>query len=190
MIGVTLISRDISEKRLELLKETAPAIRRVGVVLDESTPAQRASLADFEQAARRLKLETRALEIYKRDAIESAVLGARRLGTDAIAVVPSSMSSANRKLLVAAIAKARRPAIYPFASFAAVGGLLSYGPSTSDSLRQVAFQIDKILKGAKPADLPILQPTNFEMVLNLRAARAIGLSIPEPVLLRASKVIE
>jgi len=188
--GVTLISKDINGKRLQLLKETVPTMRRVGVLLHANSKAEAESLKDFEAVARDLNLEAQAVEVTGMSAIESVLSGIRRSGVDGIAVVTSSMLATNAKQVIAAITKVRLPTIYPVDSFVEAGGLLSYGPSRSESLQQVAVYIDKVLKGAKPADLPIVQPSKFDLLVNLKAAKTIGITIPQSVLLRADRVIE
>ena len=188
--GVTFVSTHVNGKRLEVLRDAIPSLRRVGVLFSAGSVAEADSFRTFEEAARRFHLQVHGLLVENADAIGPVIVNARGAGVDAIAMVPSSFLTRYRDQIIAAVAQARLPATYPFESFSTAGGLLSYGPNISESWRQVAQQIDKILKGAKPAELPIEQPTKFDLIVNLRTAKALALAIPQTVLLRADKVIE
>jgi putative ABC transport system substrate-binding protein len=188
--GLTQMSGDLSGKRLELLKEVMPSFRRFATLLFPGSEAEVVALRNFESAARALNLESRAVEIRTPGEIESAIAGTARTDAQAIAVVGSTLFHANRAQVVAAIAKVRKPAIYVNSDFVESGGLVSYGANISDNFRRAATFIDKILKGAKPGDLPVEQPTKIELAVNLRTARALGITVPQSILVRADKVIQ
>jgi putative ABC transport system substrate-binding protein len=188
--GFTSLNEDLSGKRLELLREIVPAMRRFAVVLYPGSATEAESLRNFVAAARTLKLESRPAEIRSAAEIESAIASIAKMEVQAIAVVGSSLFNANRDRLVAAIAKLRTPAIYTGISFAEAGGLIAHGFNVVENFRRSAVYVDKILKGAKPGDLPIEQPTRIELVINMKTAKALGLKIPQSVLIRANRVIE
>jgi putative ABC transport system substrate-binding protein len=144
----------------------------------------------MEAVARALGLDLQIFEVRSLDDVEKAFAGARQAQAGAMNILDSSFFSANRGRLVEAARKARLPAIYNIREFVHAGGLMSYGPNIPDLWRRAATYVDKILKGARPADLPIEQPTKFEFVINLKAARTLGLVIPSSVLARADEVIE
>jgi putative ABC transport system substrate-binding protein len=185
--GLTLVSRELSAKRLELLKETLPKVSRVAVLRDPTTSW---SAEPMEAVARALGLDLHVFEARSLDDVEKAFANARQAQAGASNIIESSFFAANRGRLVEAVRKARLPAIYPDREFIHAGGLMSYGPNAADLYRRVATYVDKILKGARPADLPIEQPTKFEFVINLKTARALGLVIPSSVLARADEIIE
>jgi putative ABC transport system substrate-binding protein len=188
--GFTSLSSDLSGKRLEILRELVPEMRRFAVVLYPESASEAESLRNYVSAARTLNLEPQPVEIRSPAEIESAVAGIAKRNVQAIAVVGSTMFAANRNGLVAAIGKLRTPAIYAGLSLAEAGGLIAYGPNIVENFRRVAGYIDKILKGASPGDLPIEQPSKIDLVINLRTAKALGLKVPQSVLLRANRVIE
>ncbi len=188
--GITLISQDLSGKRIELLKEVFPGTRRLAIVLYPQSQPELASLKNFEAAARALGVEARAVEVRAAGDIGPAIAAIAKTDVDAIAFVGSTLFRANRKELVAAVGKTRLPAVYVDDFFTEIGGLLSYGPSMSEAFRRAAVYVDKILKGAKPADLPVEQPSQLELIVNLKTAKAQGIAIPRSILLRADRVIE
>lgn len=188
--GVTFLHPEIDGKRLEVLRETVPAIRRVGVVLNPASATEALNITRWEAAAARLKLEVQPVEIRLPSDIDRVIADVAQRKVDGLAVVGGTMFVANRRQLVAAISKARLPAVYGSSDFPDVGGLISYGPNISDGFRQAALFVDKILRGAKPGEMPFEQATKFEMVVSLKAARALGITVPQSILLRAERVIE
>jgi putative tryptophan/tyrosine transport system substrate-binding protein len=185
--GFTTISPVIAGKRLELLKETVPKLPRVAVLW---TPRQSdQSWKQSQLAARELGLQIHSMEVSSADQFDSAFKEATKAGSAALAVTPSPVANSNRKLIAELAAKNRLPAIYPDIRWAHAGGLMSYGADRSEPFKRVASMVDKILKGTKPAEIPVEQPTKFELVINLKAAKQIGLTIPPNLLARANKVI-
>ncbi len=168
--GLTSISQDLSGKRLELLKEIVPGMRRLAAILYPESAAQVTALRNHEIAARALNLEIRAVEVRTVGDIAPVIAGIARMNVQAISVVGSTLLTANRKQVVAAIEKVRLPAIYANTEFPVVGGLMSYATNLTDNFRRAATFVVKILKGAKPGDIPIEQPTRFELVINMKTA--------------------
>ncbi len=188
--GVTYLSAALHGKRLEILKEVVPRIRRVGIVFNPESATEVKSFLDWEAAARTLNMEAQRIEIRVQSDIDPVISEVSRQIVDALAVGASTMFVANRKQIVTAVAKTRLPAIYASAEDANAGGLMSYGPNVPDGFRRAAGQVAKILKGAKPADLPFEQPTRFQLTVNLKTAKEIGVAFPQSILLRADQVIE
>lgn len=185
--GFTTISPVIAGKRLELLKETVPKLSRVAVLW---TPRQSdQSWKESQLAGQELGLQIYSMELSSTEQFDSVFKEAIKAGSDAVAVTPNPLTNSNRKLITELAAKNRLPAIYPREDFVANGGLMSYGADRSEPYKRVASMVDKILKGKKPGDIPVEQPTKFEFVINLNAARQIGLTIPPHVLARADRVI-
>jgi putative ABC transport system substrate-binding protein len=187
--GVTLISTELVGKRLELLKETIPTLSRVAVLWNPQSPTMSAWKESL-LPARELGLQLHSMEVSGADKLDSAFKEAIRVGSTAIAVQLHPLFAANQKQIVELATKTRLPTIYPRRDFAASGGLMSYGANRDEPFRRVAYLVDRILKGAKPADLPVEQPIKFEFVINLKTAKQIGLTIPPNVLARADKVIK
>ena len=179
---------ELSGKRLQLLKEAAPAIARIAALWSPTMPTALRSAT--EEAARTLGIELRTIEVATPDQIPAGLEAAVAGGTEALVVLPDAMFWNERARIVALAAKYRMPAIYPEREYAEDGGLLAYSQNVSHQFRRAASYVDKILKGAKPGDLPIEQPTKFEMVINLKTAKALGLTIPPSILARADEVIE
>lgn len=188
--GVTAITSDLSGKRLELLKEAFPKMRRLAVVLSPKTAAEMESLRNYETAARGMGLETQAVEINSRDDIARVLKGVSKKDVDAIAFVGSTLFRANAAQVARAVATTGLPAMFVDATFAEAGGLMSYGPSLSQYFHQASGYVDKILKGAKPADLPIEQPTRLDLVINARAAKEQGIELGPALLARADRIIQ
>ncbi len=188
--GLTFLGPDLSGKRLELLKEIIPGMRRLAVIHSSGSPSGVASLKNHESAAQVLNLEVRRVEVGTVGDIGPAIAGIARMNVQAISVVGSTLLTANCKQVVAAIEKVRLPAIYANSEFPLAGGLLSYATNHFDSFRRAATYVDKILKGTKPGDIPIEQPTRFELVINMKTAKALGIKIPNTIMVRAEKVIE
>jgi len=188
--GLSTLAPDIGGKQLELLKEIIPRLTHV-VVLGTSTQAGNAqSLNEIELAARAFKVQRQYLDIFSRNDIETAFQAAHKGHADAVLVLISPVIFSQRTQIADLAATNRLPAMYPWPEFVEDVGLMSYGVRVTDLDRRAATYVDKILKGAKPADLPIEQPTKFEFIINLKAAKQIGLTIPPNVLARADKVIK
>jgi putative tryptophan/tyrosine transport system substrate-binding protein len=188
--GLTVLTRELGGKRLELLKEAVPKLARVAVLYD---PANRASLHEVKELlpadARALKLTIEPWEIRAVDDFEKVFAALNKQRPDGLYVPGSALMRANGKRIVDFALKSRLPSVYGSRGYVEAGGLMYYGADLADSYRRVAMYVDKILKGAKPADLPVEQPTKFELVINLKTAKQIGLTIPQSVLYRADRVI-
>jgi putative ABC transport system substrate-binding protein len=181
----------LAGKRLEVLKEAAPKIARVAVLYHPATPANVVEVKeDLPSAARTLKLEVPNWEVRASDGLDAIFAAVRKERPDALYAAGSPLINANQKRIVGFALKNRLPSVYDSGEAVGAGGLISYGADQADSYRRVAVYIDKILKGAKPADLPVEQPTTFEFVINLKAAKQIGLTIPPGILARADRVIK
>ena len=187
--GLFLINTELSGKRLELIKEIAPRVRRVAVLLYPGNPSEVNALRSSEAAARTLSMEVLPIEIRTRGEIDSAIAGITKTGVQAVALIASTLFISNHKQVVAAIGRIRMPAIYTNSDFVESGGLISYGTNVADQFRRAAVYVDKILKGTKPGDIPIEQPMTFEMVVNMKTAKALGIKIPNSILVRATKLI-
>jgi putative ABC transport system substrate-binding protein len=189
--GITNLSRELGEKRLELLKEAVPKIARVGVLYD---PADSSSVVESKEvlpvAARALGLTVQSWEVRAADDFERVFAVLRKQRPDGLFVGGGGLMADNGKRIANFALKNRLPSTYRSKEFVDAGGLMSYGADLADSYRRVATYVDKILKGAKPADLPVEQPKKFELVINLNTAKQIGLTIPPSVLYRADKVIK
>jgi putative tryptophan/tyrosine transport system substrate-binding protein len=187
--GLTRFTRELSGKRLELLKEAVPKISRVGVLDDASTDI-RASFQDFEPAARALKIQLQALEVRGPNPdFVGAFQAAARGRANGLITVRTALLISYRKQIADLVIKNRLASMSEGGDFVEAGGLMSYSSSDAEIFRRAAAYVDKILKGAKPADLPVEQPTKFEFVINLKTAKQIGLTIPPNVLARADNVI-
>jgi putative ABC transport system substrate-binding protein len=189
--GITNIAVELTGKRLELLKEIVPAASRIAVLVNPDAPIAAIQLRDAETAARKLGVHLHPmLTIRNAGNLEGAFETAVRSGA-AAALRMVDFTERTLRVETADLAmKHRMPVMYPFRENVDVGGLVSYGPSFSAQYRQAAIYVDKILKGAKPADLPVEQPTKFELVINLKTAKALGLEVPQTLLARADEVIE
>jgi putative tryptophan/tyrosine transport system substrate-binding protein len=187
--GLTTLWHDLTGKRLELLKEIVPKLSRVAVLGISINPGNAQALRETELAAAAFGLRVQYLEVRNLMDLEAAFREANKERADAILILPSPILNSNRTQLVEFAARSRIPTIYHIPEFVADGGLISYGVNSRDLFRRAATYVDKILKGAKPADLPVEQPAKFELVINLKAAKQIGLTIPPNVLARADKVI-
>jgi ABC-type uncharacterized transport system substrate-binding protein len=187
--GLSSLIPEITGKQLELLKEIVPRLSRVAAFGSSIEPGNAQALKETEGAARALGLKLQYLEVQSSDDLESAFKAATRERSQALVVLRNPVASTHRKELVGLVAKSRIPVMFPRRDYVESGGLMSYGASDTDLFRRVAIYVDKLLKGAKPADLPVEQPTKFELVINLKAAKQIGLTIPPNVLARADKVI-
>ena len=186
--GLTSIAPDLAGKRLELLKEAMPKAVRVAVLL--VYPINPQSFKETELVAAALRLKLQPVEARDSNEIDSAFEAAARGRADALLVLRNPITAAHKKKVVDLAAKHRLPAMYEERGWVEIGGLMSYAPSFDDLYRRAATFVDKILKGAKPADLPVEQPIKFELVINLKTAKQIGVAIPPSVLARADKVIK
>ena len=187
--GLTIAAVELSGKRLELLKEAVPNLTRVAFLWNAANPAQVPQWREAQAAAQELRLQLQSLEVRSSRDFDSAFEAALRERAQALAVSPEPLINTHLKSIVEFTAKNRLPAMYAGPEVVDAGGLMSYAPSYGDLSRRAATYVDKILKGAKPADLPVEQPTKFEFIINLKAAKQIGLTIPPNVLVRANKVI-
>jgi putative ABC transport system substrate-binding protein len=188
--GLATLAPEISGKRLELLQEIVPRLSRVAVLGSSTQPANAQSLRETELAAGALKMKLQYLDVLDPKDIETAFGAASKGRADAVLVLVSPVFNSQRKQIVELAVKNRLPAIYYAAEWVEDGGLMTYGVSRTDMFRRAATYVDKILKGAKPEDLPVEQPTKFEFIINLKAAKQIGLTIPPNVLVRADRVIK
>ena len=187
--GLTNIAPVLSGKRLELLKETVPKLFRVAVLWDPQSPGSVPQWKESQLAARELGLQVYSVEVNSANNYEGAFKAATKARSAALAVTLSPSTVSSQKRIADLATNNRLPAIYPRGDFVDSGGLMSYGPSSGADGRDAARLVDKILKGTKPADLPVEQPTKFEFIINLKTAKQIGLTIPPNVLARADKVI-
>ena len=188
--GLANFNPELSGKRVELLKEIIPQLIRVAVFGTSTTPGNEQALREVELAAGALKVKLLYLDIQGPKDIETVFRAASKGRADAILVLSGPLLNSHRTQIVGLAAKNRLPAIYPNSFWTEVGGLMTYSVSRTDMDRRAATYVDKILKGAKPADLPVEQPTKFEFIINLKAAKQIGLTIPPNVLARADRVIK
>ena len=187
--GLATLSPELSGKRLELLKETVPRLSRVAVLGTSTVPGYAQALRETELAARAFKVKLQNLDVLDPKDIETAFRAASKEHADAVLVLTGLIFNNQRTQVVDLAVKNRLPAIYINTVFVEDGGLMSYGVSFTDLYRRAATYVDKILKGRNPADLPVEQPKKFELIINLKAAKQIGLTIPPNVLARADKVI-
>ncbi len=191
--GMAVLLPELSAKRLELLKEAVPRLTRVGVLWNPGDADRVEEWNSARAAGRALGLEVESLEVRSREDLRPAVVSARKKRVGALLVLEGLVTGGNPKIVTDAAAQNRLPAMYPrrvFVESFDYTGLMSYAPDYQDLGRRVASYIDRILKGAKPADLPVEQPTKFELVVNLKTAKALGLRIPPSLLVRADRVIE
>jgi ABC-type uncharacterized transport system substrate-binding protein len=188
--GLTNIAAELGGKRLELLKETVPKLTRVALLWDPQNSGSLQAWKESQRPARELGLQLHSMEVSSADKFEDAFNDAIKARSAALAVTPTILATSNRKQVVELAAKTRLPAIYARNEFVESGGLMSYGTDLNEHYRRAAIYVDKILKGAKPADIPVEQPTKFELIMNLSAAKQIGLTIPQRVLTQADKVIK
>jgi putative ABC transport system substrate-binding protein len=187
--GLSLMMADLSAKRLQMLKEAVPRIVRVAVLWNPDTPFHTKSVQDLKAAAPSLSIQLSVVSLRTPEEFDGAFSTAARARAQALYVIPDAFFFSHRTTISQLAAKARLPAIYGAKGFADEGGLMSYGPNFGDVFRRSAGYVDKILKGAKPGDLPIEQPTKLEFVVNLKTAKALGITIPESILVRADEVI-
>ena len=188
--GLTNIFTELSAKRLELLKEVAPRVSRVAILWNPTHPGQAIAWQQTQQAAQTLGLVLFSAEVRRPEDFSPAFTAILVERAEALLVLPDPLTSFHRHQTADFAVKQRLPSVYAASYWVQAGGLLSYGPSFPEIWRRAGVYVDKILKGARPADLPIEQPTKYELVINLKTAKALGLTIPQSLLLRADQVIE
>jgi putative ABC transport system substrate-binding protein len=189
LTGFSILALDLNGKRLELLKEAFPTVIRVGFLTRMGPKTGEQRFKEAEVDAKRLGLRLQLLSPKGPEDLQSAFDAAKRSGVQAVLAHPSTFVSTNRTQIIALAAKYRLPAVFHSPDLAEAGGLMSYGPDIADNYRRAAVYVDKILKGTKPADLPVQQPMKFVFVVNLKTANATGLTIPPNLLVRADRVI-
>jgi len=187
--GVTTITAGLAGKRLQLLTELVPHVRRVVFIESSGSPGNLIEAEQFRAACRRLQIECITMDIRSAGEIDSVLRGLRRRHPDVLAVATNAALGGSARRIVELIAAQRLPAMYDSSEFPTAGGLVSYGFSTLGQWALTATYVDRILKGAKPADLPVQQPTTFDLVVNLKTAHALGLTVPQSILLQATQVI-
>jgi putative ABC transport system substrate-binding protein len=188
--GFTNVESSLVGKWLELLKEIAPRVKRVAVLRDSTDAMGLGQFGAAQSAAPSFRVDLRPVDMYNAGEIERAVTAFARSSNGGIIVLSSALATVHRDLIIGLAARVQLPAVFPTRFHAVGGGLISYGPDTIDPYRQAAGYVDRILKGEKPADLPVQAPTKFELVINLKTAKALGLSVPASLLARADEVIE
>ena len=188
--GTTSVATLLSGKRLELLRETIPKLSRVAVLWNPEDPGSIQQWRESQLVERDLALQLHSIQITNAEQLEGAFEEAAKVHIGAVAVMAASLGSAHLKSIADLGVIHRLPTIFERADFVASGGLMSYGPERADGYRRAAIMVERILRGAKPADLPVEQPTKFELVINLKTAKQIGVMIPPAVLARANKVIQ
>jgi len=188
--GLTNIAAELTGKRLEILKETVPQLSRVALMWEPKNAGSAQTWKESQLPAKELGLQLHSMEVSSADQFEGAFKEAIKVRSAALAVTPMVLASNHRKEIVELAAKSRLPAVYYRDSFVESGGLMSYGADLADHFRRAADFIEKILKGSKPADLPVEQPKKYEFIVNLKAAKQFGLTIPQSLLYRADKVIK
>jgi|SRR6516165_4026697 len=188
--GISLMAPDLGGKRLELLKELLPRLARVAVLWNAANPYAAIVFKETQAAGRTLGIEVQSLEVRGPDDFDGAFDTARKQRPDALITVEDPLTFSHQKRIADFATGQQLPSLYGFREFVVAGGLMSYGANVADLFRRAASYVDKILKGAKPADLPVQQPTTFELVINVKTARALGLEIPPTLLARADEVIE
>ena len=188
--GQSVFGQELSSKRLEILREAIPKLSRVGALYNAANPAMPPQFKETEAAAKVLGLQVQPMGARIPDDLENVFAATKRWGVGGVVILSDSSTIGHRSQIGAAAAKNRLPTMFANRAYLEGGGLMSYGPNITDSFRRAATYVDKILKGAKPGDLPIEQPTKFELVINLKAANALGLTIPQSLLQRADDVIQ
>jgi putative ABC transport system substrate-binding protein len=187
--GLSLLTPDLAPKRLELLKEAVPTLARVAVLWNAANPVKVLDWHETQAAASALGLQLQSLAVRGPTDFDGAFAATTRDRADALVVLPDGLINSHRKQIVDFAMTSRLPGMYPYREFVAAGGLMSYAPSYVDLFRRAAVYVDRILQGAKPADLPVEQPIKFELVLNLKTAQALGITIPPMLLFQADEVI-
>ena len=190
LTGMSDMGVELSAKRLELLKETFPKASRIAVLWNQDDRAMTLRYRQIESAARALAVAVQPLGVREPDDFDAAFSAMSRRRPDALFLVTDALTTLNRKRVIEFAATHRIPAMYEYSSLVQDGGLMSYGPSQDDNFRRAAYYVDRILKGTKPGDLPMEQPTRYYLFINLKTAKALGITIPPSVMVRADRVIE
>jgi putative ABC transport system substrate-binding protein len=190
LTGMSNLQSELGGKQLELLKEVAPRIARVAVLYNPDSPISPAVVRNVQDAARRLAVELVFMDVRGPDELPGALAALAQRRVDALLVLSDPVFGSQLAKIAQAAARLRLPAVYSHRGFAEAGGLLAYGPNFEDNYRRAASYVDRILKGAKPADLPVQQPTKLELIVNAKAAKALDLAIPQPLLLRSDDVVQ
>ena len=190
MTGFTSVDYSIGTKWLETLKEIAPKVSRVGVLRDPTIPAGSGQLGAIQGAAAVFGVTVTALDVREPDVIDRAISTFAREPNGGMIVLANPLSTVHRELIVRLAARAKLPTVYPYRFFVTSGGLISYGIDNADVWRRSASYVDRILKGEKPSDLPVQEPTKYELAINLKTAKALGVTVPSTLLARADQVIE
>ena len=188
MTGLSFINEPLNRKRLELLREAFPNISRLAILHHTTHP--KGAVRSAEASARSTGLEVQLYPVTDRKSLSRAFAEMKAQSADAFSVLIAPIILVNRKTIIELAARHRLPVIYPFREFVDDGGMMSYAPSLANLFHRAATYVDKILKGAKPAEMPVEQPTKFEFVINLKTAKAMGITLPRSILLRADEVIE
>jgi putative ABC transport system substrate-binding protein len=188
--GFMLSEYSLNAKLLELLKQIAPGVRRAAILRDSANPAGMAQFGTIQAVASSVGVEVSPINVRDASEIERAVAAFARSGNGGLVVTGSASATTHRELIIALAVRHKLPAVYASRFNVTVGGLISYGPNRIDQFRRAAGYVDRILKGEKPADLPVQAPTNYELVINLKTAKALGLTIPQTLLASATEVIE
>jgi putative ABC transport system substrate-binding protein len=188
--GVTCMSADLTPKRLQLLKDAVPSLKRLGVLYNPVDPNKADEVRQTRKPAQAVGIVVLPLEAGQADAFEPVIMHAVRDGVEALLVLPDPLTIMERKRIAELAAKSRLPAMYGFKEFVVAGGLMSYGTMQNDLYRRAAAHVDKLLKGADPSQVPVEQATRFELVINMKTARALALTLPPALLLRADQVLE
>ncbi len=189
MTGLTFMAAELNGKRLELLRELVPGLRRVALIANPEHPGERGERADAEATARRIGLDVRYYPARRSDELGAAFTNIAADKSQAISLFADGFAVQNREPIIAFAMRQRIPVVSGWPVFAESGALCTYGPRLSDSYRRLAYYADRVLRGTKPADLPIEQPTTIETIVNLKTAEALGLKVPQSVLVRADRVI-
>jgi putative ABC transport system substrate-binding protein len=190
LTGVSLLAAEMATKRLELIRDLLPHARAVAMIVNPTFPGAEAEMAEVEAAGRMIGMQTHGVKATSPSDIDAALASFGQIHVDAFMVGADGFFITRRDQFAALARRYAIPGIYPFPNFPEAGGLLSYGVSLADAYRQAGVLTGRILKGAKPAELPVMQPTKFELVLNLKTAKALGLEVPPSLLARADEVIE
>jgi putative ABC transport system substrate-binding protein len=190
LTGMSFLSLELAGKRMELIKEVMPGLKRVAVIANPQHPGQNAELATAQDAAKKLEIRIDYFELRSLSELNVLLEGISKSRSEAIMVFPDARTMSVSEEIAAFSRKTRIPAISGWTHFAEHGNLMTYGPQFEPSFRHLATYVDKIFKGARPADLPVELPTKFELIVNMKTARALGIKIPSSILLRADKVIE
>ncbi|MBI2748113.1 MAG: ABC transporter substrate-binding protein [Burkholderiales bacterium] len=188
--GMTAIAPELSAKRLQIIKELLPRVSRVAVLLSPNDPVHAVEWSYMQAVEKTIGVKLRSVELRNAEDFDDAFAGLARAPADALVVLHNGLIRAQRERIVNFAAKSKMPAIYEAAEYADAGGLMAYGVTHADLFRRSASHVDKILKGAKPADIPVEQPTRLELVFNHRTATALDIAIPRSLLLRVDRVVE